>query len=266
MAKDILSQIVDCKIAAVAKARQALSLREIRTRAAEAAPPRAFLEQFNGEGQASVKIIAEIKRASPSKGPIRPDLDPSALAGAYAAGGAAAISVLTDTPYFRGSLGDMAAAKAAVDIPVLRKDFILSEYQVYESRAHGADAILLIARILSPEQLQALYQLSKSLHMDVLLEIHTAAEIETALAVGARLIGINNRNLKSFETDTQTAMRLAERLGPGCIPVAASGISTRTDIEANLAAGIRSFLIGESLVRAADPTRLLQELLNGQNR
>jgi len=266
MAPDILTQIVDRKRADVEKARQKLPLGEIRNRAAAAAPPRAFLAQFTGDRETAVNIIAEVKRASPSKGPIRPDLDPAALAGAYAAGGAAAISVLTDTPYFMGSLDDMTAAKAAVDIPVLRKDFILSEYQVYESRVHGADAILLIARILTPGQLQALYQLSKSLGMDVLLEIHAEAEIETALAVGAQLIGINNRNLKSFATNTQTAMRLAKRLGPGRIPVAASGISIPADIKANLAAGIRNFLIGESLVRAADPTRLLQDMLKGQAR
>ncbi|CAD7843336.1 MAG: Indole-3-glycerol phosphate synthase (EC 4.1.1.48) [Olavius algarvensis Delta 4 endosymbiont] len=266
MAKDILTQIVARKIADVEKARQKLPLSEIKARAAAASPSRPFLEQFNGEKQSTVNIIAEVKRASPSKGPIRPDLDPGTLAAAYTAGGAAAISVLTDTPYFRGSLDDMVAAKAAVDIPVLRKDFILSAYQIYESRAHGADAILLIARILSAGQLRTLYQLSKSLDMDVLLEIHAEAEIETARAVGARLIGINNRNLKSFQTDTQTAMRLAARLGPGCIPVAASGISTTADIKANLAAGIHSFLIGESLVQAADPTRLLQELRSGQAR
>jgi len=264
MVPDILTQIVARKRADVEKARHTLPLGEIRTRAAAAAPPRAFLEQFTGKKQTAVNIIAEVKRASPSKGPIRPDLDPAALAGAYAAGGAAAISVLTDTPYFMGSLDDMAAAKAAVGIPVLRKDFILSEYQVYESRAHGADAILLIVRILPAEQLEALFQLSNSMGMDVLLEIHSQAEIEIALAVGARLIGINNRNLKSFETDTRNAMRLADQLGPDCIPVAASGIRTQADIKANLAAGIRSFLIGESLVRAADPSRLLRDMLNGQ--
>jgi len=262
MAKDILSQIVARKRADIEQARKRLPPDEIRVRAEAAPAPRHFLKQFTGERKSAVNIIAEVKRASPSKGPIRPDLDPAALAGAYAAGGAAAISVLTDTPYFRGSLDDMAAAKAAVDIPVLRKDFILSEYQVYESRAHGADAILLIARILSPGQLQALYQLSESLCMDVLLEIHTAQEVEVALAAGARLIGINNRNLKSFKTDTHTAIRLAERLAPDCIPVAASGIRTKTDIEVNLAAGIRNFLIGESLVRAADPTRLIQEMIS----
>lgn len=266
MAKDILSQIVARKSADIEQARKTLPLGEIRARAEAASAPRNFLEQFTDKRKSAVNIIAEVKRASPSKGPIRPDLDPAALAGAYAAGGAAAISILTDTPYFMGSLDDMAAAKAAVEIPVLRKDFILSEYQVYESRAHGADAILLIARILSPGRLQALYQLGEALGMDVLLEIHTAQEVEVALASGARLIGINNRNLKSFKTDTHTAMRLAARLAPDCIPVAASGISTKADIEANLAAGIHSFLIGESLVRAADPTRLLQEMINGQVR
>ena len=261
MARNILSEIVARKGDAVEKARREISLEELRAQAEAALPPRPFLKQFTGENRFAVNIIAEVKRASPSKGPICPDLDPGALAGAYAAGGAAAISVLTDAPYFMGSLADLAAARAAVDLPVLRKDFILSEYQVYESRARGADAILLIVRILPEKQLQDLYQLSKSLKMDVLLEIHGESELETARAVGARLIGINNRNLKSFETDTRTAMRLADRLGPDRIPVAASGISGKADITVNLAAGINSFLIGESLVRAADPAKMLREMV-----
>jgi indole-3-glycerol phosphate synthase len=260
MAQDILTQIVARKTADVEDARRRVAIGEMRARAENAPPPRPFLERFTGNA-AAVNIIAEVKRASPSKGPIRLDLDPAALAAAYAAGGAAAISVLTDTPYFKGSLADLAAARAAVALPVLRKDFILNEYQVYESRAHGADAILLIVRILPPEQLQTLFQLSKTLHMDVLLEIHAEAELDTAMAVGARLIGINNRNLKSFETDTRTAMRLAERLGSGRIPVAASGIGGKADIQNNLAAGINSFLIGESLVRADDPARMLRDLI-----
>ncbi len=261
MAKDILSEIVARKVDTVEKNRRAVPLAEMRIRAEAAPPSRPFLKQFTGENRLAVNIIAEIKRASPSRGPICPDLNPGALAGAYAAGGAAAISVLTDTPYFMGSLADLAAARDAVDLPVLRKDFILSDYQVYESRARGADAILLIVRILTKQQLQALYQLSKSLKMDVLLEVHAESELETARAVGARLIGINNRNLKSFETDTGTAMRLADRLGPDRIPVAASGINGKADIAANLAAGINSFLIGESLVRADDPAKMLREMV-----
>jgi indole-3-glycerol phosphate synthase len=261
MARDILSEIVARKGDAVEKARREISLEALRARAQAAPPPRPFLKQFTGENRSAVNIIAEIKRASPSKGPICPDLDPGALAMAYAAGGAAAISVLTDTPYFMGSLTDLAAARAAVDLPVLRKDFILSDYQVYESRARGADAILLIVRILPEKQLKALYQLSKSLKMDVLLEIHAESELETARAVGARLIGINNRNLKSFETDTRTAMRLADRLGPDRIPVAASGIQGKADIAANLKAGINCFLIGESLVRSSDPAGVLRDMI-----
>ncbi|MCP3955063.1 MAG: indole-3-glycerol phosphate synthase TrpC [Desulfobacterales bacterium] len=263
MAKDILSEIVARKLEAVERARREISLAELRTRAESAPSPRPFLKQFTGENRHTVNIIAEVKRASPSRGPICPELDPGKLAGAYAAGGAAAISVLTDAPYFQGSLADLAAARAAVDLPVLRKDFILSDYQVYESRARGADAILLIVRILPQQQLKALFQLSKSLKMDVLLEIHSESELETAMAVGARLIGINNRNLKSFETDTRTAMRLADRLGPGRVPVAASGIRGKADIAVNLAAGINSFLIGESLVREKDPAKMLQEMING---
>jgi len=261
MARDILSAIVARKRADVEKNSRAIPVGELRARAEAAAPPRSFLSAFTAENRSAVKIIAEVKRASPSKGPICPDLDPGKLAGAYAAGGAAAISVLTDAPYFQGSLADLAAVQAAVDLPVLRKDFILSEYQVYESRAGGADAILLIVRILPRQQLKALFQLSKSLKMDVLLEIHAESELETAMAVGARVIGINNRNLKSFDTDTRTAMRLADRLGPGRVPVAASGIQGKADIAANLKAGINCFLIGESLVRSADPAGVLRDMI-----
>jgi indole-3-glycerol phosphate synthase len=262
MARDILSEIVTRKEADVAAARREISFEEVRARAEAAPSPRPFLKQFIDENRFGVNIIAEVKRASPSKGPIRPDLDPGKLAGSYATGGAAAISVLTDAPYFMGSLADLAAARAAVALPVLRKDFILSDYQVYESRAWEADALLLIVRILPRQQLQALYKLSKSLKMDVLLEIHDESELQTARAVGARLIGINNRNLKSFDTDTRTAMRLADRLGPGRIPVAASGITGKADIALNLAAGINSFLVGESLVRAKDPANMLREMVN----
>ncbi len=260
MARNILSAIVKRKAADVERVRREISLKEIRRRAEESAPPRSFSRQFTGKNRSAVNIIAEVKRASPSKGSIRPDLDPAALAGAYESGGAAAISVLTDMPYFKGSLADLARARAVVDLPVLRKDFIVSAYQVYESRAWGADAILLIVRILSPGQLQMLFRLSKSLGMDVLLEIHTESELNPAIDIGARLIGINNRNLKSFETDTRTAVRLANRIGPDQVPVAASGISCRADIEFNLAAGINNFLIGEHLVRAKDPAKMLQNL------
>ncbi len=264
MSIDILSQIVQRKTADIAATRQKLPLTEIRRQAEATKPPRPFLSQFTDERQAAVNIIAEIKRASPSKGPIRLDLDPGTLARAYESGGAVALSVLTDTPYFKGSLADLEQARAAVNLPVLRKDFIVSDYQVYESRARGADAILLIVRVLSPDQLQTLFQLAKSLGMDVLLEIHATSELDTAMAVGARLIGINNRNLQSFETDTGTAARLADSLGPGRLPVAASGISSRQDIEFNLAAGIHNFLIGESLVRAQEPADLLRALISGR--
>jgi indole-3-glycerol phosphate synthase len=259
---DFLSEIVKRKIADVEKARLRISLKEIRRRAGASAPPRPFLEQFTGKNRTRVNVIAEIKRASPSKGPLRPHLDPGTLARAYESGGAAAISVLTDASGFMGSLDDLARGRAAVDLPVLRKDFIVSAYQVYESRAWGADALLLIVRTLPPGRLKALFQLSKSLEMDVLLEIHAESELDRAMAVGARLIGINNRNLKSFETDTRTAARLAGRLDPGRVPVAASGIDSKKAIEFNLAAGINNFLIGESLVRAKDPKKKLQEMIS----
>ena len=263
MTKDILSEIVKQKTAEVEKARRKTPLKEVRGRAEASAATRSFLKQFTGEHRSGVNIIAEIKRASPSKGPIRPDLDPGALASAYESGGAAAISVLTDTPWFMGSLEDLARARVAVDLPVLRKDFIVSAYQVYESRAWGADAVLLIAGILSGGQMKALFHLSKSLGMDVLLEVHVEAEIATSMNVGARLIGINNRDLKSFKTDTRTAVRLARQLAPDQVPVAASGIHDKKDIEFNLAAGINTFLIGESLVRSRDPVKMLRKMTSG---
>ena len=212
-------------------------------------------------GPAGVNIIAEIKRSSPSKGPICPDLDPSALAEEYEQGGAAALSVLTDRPYFQGSPEDLKKARAATSLPVLRKDFLISSYQLYESSVLGADAVLLIARILSREQIRDYLDICKELNMDALVEIHSEEDLEAATVSGAKLIGINNRNLKTFETDIQTAIRLASLLEPDQIPVAASGIKSREDIEKNMRFGIRNFLIGESLVRSENPRVFLETLM-----
>ena len=208
-----------------------------------------------------VHVIAEIKRASPSKGDIGIGLDPAALARSYTRGGAAAISVLTERAYFKGSPEDLAAARAATTLPVLRKDFILSPYQVYESAAMGADAILLIVRILTDDELQALYGLARKIGLDVLVEIHNETEAVRVNRLGARLVGINNRDLAHFGTDVDCARRVATALTPGTLVVAASGIDGSAEVHNTVAAGVTRFLVGEALVRAADPAALLQEMI-----
>lgn len=212
-----------------------------------------------------VRLIAEIKRASPSKGPIRPDLDPSAYAQAYARGGAAALSVLTDGPFFGGSLDDLIAARNAVSLPVLRKDFLVSDYQILEARAAGADAVLLIVRAVSPGFLRDALALCDALGLAALVEVHDEAELETALACGARIVGVNNRNLKSFETSLETSVRLRSLIPEDRIMVAESGIRGRTDVERLVSAGIVNFLVGESLVRAPDPESAVRALVHGTN-
>jgi indole-3-glycerol phosphate synthase len=260
----ILDRIVADKQQAVSDAEKRVPLAQLEELIATTAwQPRGFYRRLKAPGPGGVNIIAEVKRASPSKGDIRPDLDAAACAADYEQGGAAAISVLTDTPYFKGRLEDLKQARAAVGLPVLRKEFIVSEYQVYESRAAGADAILLIARILAPQELSRLLSLTHRLGMEALVEIHDDADYHAAHQAGAQLIGINNRNLATFDTDIRTAMHLADLLAPGEVPVAASGIGNRRDIVDNLEQGIYTFLIGESLVRSDDRVRFLKHLIDG---
>ena len=260
---DILTRIVSRKKEEIEEARRRNPLEQLRDAAARRTEPRPFYDALKKPGPRGANIIAEIKRASPSKGPLRIDLDPAGLARDYAAGGAAALSVLTDRDFFHGTPADLRAARRAVALPVLRKDFLIDAYQIYESAAMGADAILLICRILSTAQLADLLALSHALGMDALVEIHSAQDLAMAREVKARLIGINNRNLATFDTDIATAMRLTQGLGPDQIPVAASGIRSRRDVEANLARGIFNFLVGESLVRAERPAEQLAALLTG---
>lgn len=224
---------------------------------------RGFIRRLSRPGAGGVNVIAEVKRASPSKGDICIDLDAAACARQYEEGGAAAISVLTDGPYFKGGMEDYVHVRQAVKLPVLRKEFIISNYQLYQSRAAGADAVLLIVRILSPSQLQDLLGLCAELDMDALVEIHSPEDYRVAHDAGARLIGINNRNLANFDTRLETALGMAGLLAENEIAVAASGISSREDIENNLKAGIFNFLIGESLVRAGDRVRFLKTLIHG---
>ena len=261
MATDFLTQIVKQKGREISQARKVIAEGRLAELARQRSDFRPFFESLSRPGAAGVNIIAEIKRASPSKGDIRPDLDASRTAAQYEKGGAAAVSVLTDSTYFKGSLEDLKAARSACMLPVLRKEFIISRYQVFESAAAGADAILLIARILVPEKLDQLYGLCRGLGMDALVEIHTPDDARTVAACGARLVGINNRNLSTFETDVALAMDLVSRLAPGQVPVAASGISGPVDIQQNLKAGIFNFLVGESIVRSDDPARFIRDLM-----
>ena len=207
-------------------------------------------------------VIAEIKQASPSKGRLSADYNPSATAQAYEQGGAAALSVLTDQKYFRGSLADMESARGAVSVPVLRKDFTIDPYQVHEAAAHGADAILLIAAILSEREMRDFRELAERYDMTALVEVHDEEELKPAVASGARVIGVNNRNLNTFEVDLAVSLRLAERIPAGVLKVAESGIHSRADVERLHAAGYQAFLVGEHLMKSADPAQALRALLS----
>jgi len=264
MVSDILTRIVAHKKEEVAEAKRRCPLTRVREIAEGRVDFRPFFKALEKPGPGGVNIIAEIKRASPSKGLIRAGLDPTAYARFYEAGGAAALSVLTDDVFFKGSAVDLLKARRAVSLPVLRKDFVISDYQLYESASMGSDAVLLIVRILSRGQLNEYLQLAQAIGLDGLVEVHTQEDLDIALDAGARLIGINNRNLASFETDLRTAVDLVPRMGEERVPVAASGIRNRADIELNLSAGIFNFLIGEHLVRAQDPAALLRSLKGSQ--
>jgi indole-3-glycerol phosphate synthase len=263
MQNDFLSKILDQKTREVEAARRTVPEGRLRAelRKPREGEPRSFFEKLSTPGRFGVNIIAEIKRGSPSKGAIRPDLDPAAYARHYEDGGACAISVLTDKTFFMGGPEDLQRARAASSLPVLRKDFIVSTYQVYESAAMGADAVLLIVRALSPVFLKACLDLCRDLKLDALVEVHSRSELEEATRAGAGLIGINNRDLTTFKTDISTSIELARHLEPGQVAVAESGIHERAQIEQLLEAGIWNFLIGESLVRAPEPQGVLAELL-----
>lgn len=260
MAKDILSKIVEDKKLEISAAKKHIPESRFRENAFDFRMRRPFLKKLEKPGSFGINIIAEIKRASPSKGDIRPDLNPGVYADQYEKGGASAISVLTDRSYFMGSPEDLRVARMNTTLPVLRKDFLISAYQIFESAVMGADAVLLIVRILDQQQLKDYLSLCNDLKMDALVEVHSEADIEKAGLAGARLIGINNRNLKSFETDIEIAVRMKSLLNDDQIAVAASGIQTRKDIDKIKESNIWNFLIGESLVRAKNPKEFLQFL------
>ena len=251
---DILDKILAVKAGEIARARAHESLAAVRFRAEQRHDLRDFaaaLERRIGAGGAGV--IAEIKKASPSRGVLRAVFDPPAIARSYAQHGAACLSVLTDTQFFQGELAYLELARAAVDLPVLRKDFVVDEYQVYEARAAGADCILLIVAALDDARLQAL-------GMAVLVEVHDAAELDRALRLTTPLLGINNRNLRSFAVSLQTTLGLLPRVGAGRRVVTESGILAPADVAQMRAAGVDAFLVGEAFMRAPDPGQELSRL------
>ncbi|WP_298610569.1 indole-3-glycerol phosphate synthase TrpC [uncultured Thiothrix sp.] len=258
---DILQKILDTKQQEVAERSARLSLAQLKELAPTADPVRGFLNAMQAKvanGQAAV--IAEIKKASPSKGIIRADFDPPTLAQSYAQAGAACLSVLTDAQYFQGHEDYLKAARSACTLPVIRKDFILDPYQIYEARAIGADCILLIVSALNDQQLNELYAVATELGMDVLIEVHDRDELLRTLPLNAPLIGINNRNLRSFVTSLTTTLDLLADVPSNTLLVTESGIHTQADVQLMREHQVHAFLVGEAFMRAADPGAELARL------
>lgn len=258
---DILKRIIARKVEEIDERNRKLGLRELELRMGDADATRGFihgLEQKLGAGRAAV--IAEIKKASPSRGILREDFDPGQIAVSYEKGGAACLSVLTDVDFFKGADAYLQQARAACSLPVLRKDFTIDPYQVYEARALGADCILLIAAALGDAMLLELLQLAEHLGMDALVEVHDAGELERALAIPARLLGINNRDLRSFETSLDVTLGLLNRIPDDRIVVTESGIHTVEDVALMRSGGVHAFLVGEAFMKASEPGEKLREL------
>ncbi len=258
---DILQRILATKRAETDEARALISDAEIERRAHAAPPARNFVGAIRAKIAAGrPAVIAEIKRASPSKGLLRENFDPEAIAKSYESGGATCLSVLTDRQYFQGVPEHLAAARAACALPVLRKDFVIDPYQVFEARALGADCVLLIVAALLDAEMRTFEAMAHSLGMAVLVEVHDADELGAALQLSTPLIGINNRNLRTFETTLDTTIGLLPRIPQGRIVVTESGILTRPDVERLWRQGVRAFLVGEACMRAADPGIALKAL------
>jgi indole-3-glycerol phosphate synthase len=261
--RTILDDILANKAREIAKAKAARPLAAVRCAAKAAGTPRDFVGAIRNKvdtGQPA--IIAELKKASPSRGVLRADFDPAAIAKSYAANGAACMSVLTDSSYFQGSPDDLRAARAACNLPALRKDFILDEYQIYESRAMEADCVLLIVAALQHDAMRKLESLAHELGMAVLVEAHDARELDLALSLKTPLIGINNRNLRTFETRLSITLDLLPRIPADRIVVTESGIVTCEDVSLLRERGVNAFLVGEAFMRASDPGRALRQLFS----
>jgi len=254
----ILDRIAETKKREVQLLKEAFPLWGLKKAVSTMPPARSFRAAISGR---PCSIIAEVKRHSPSKGIIREDFDPAAIASVYEENGASAVSVLTDEHYFRGKGSYIADIKNTVRIPVLRKDFIIDPYQIYETRVMGADAVLLITRILKSDMLEYCIELAGSLGLSALVEVHSRKELEIALGAGADIIGINNRDLRTFKTDLQNSLDLAQLIPDDRIAVSESGIHARKDIEMLMMKGIHAFLVGEALMKAQDIGRKLKDLL-----
>lgn len=257
----ILAEIVFHKQQEVAELRSRAALIERQAHERKAGP-RPFVEALGGRHPA---VIAEIKKASPSKGLLQAEFHPAFIAHSYEQGGAACLSVLTDKAYFQGGLHDLEAARAAVRLPVLRKDFTIDRLQIYEAAAHGADAILLIAALLEASELRHFRELADSLSLAALVEVHDQDELAKAVDSGATLIGVNNRNLDTFEVSLDTSLRLSYLMPANAIRISESGIFTRADIDVLSAAGFQAFLVGEVLMKSTDPASALRTLLGGDH-
>ena len=258
-----LIEICDAKRVHVAEAKAKTSFADLEARARAASAPRGFRAALDAKAATGYGLIAEIKKASPSKGLIRADFDPPAHARAYQAGGAACLSVLTDMPYFQGHDDYLVAARAACDLPCLRKDFMVDPWQVTEARALGADAILIIVAALTDREMAEIEAEAIRWGMDALIEVHDAAELERALTLKSRLIGVNNRDLRDFTVDFARTYELVGKAPEGCTFVAESGITGKADCDAMAAHGVRCFLVGETLMRQADVEAATRNLLTG---
>jgi indole-3-glycerol phosphate synthase len=258
---DILEKILATKRVEISAAKPRRSASSLRSEAETRKDHRGFAAALQGKVRVKqAAVIAEIKKASPSKGVLRADFRPAEIAKSYAQHGAACLSVLTDVQYFQGSPAYMQQARAACALPVIRKDFLIDEYQVLEAAAWGADAILLIVAAIDDAQLRDLEQAAQALKLDVLVEVHDGAELERALKLQTTLLGINNRNLKTFEVTLDTTLKLLERIPPGKLVVTESGIATRADVQRMRDAQVHAFLVGETFMRAADPGAALSGL------
>lgn len=258
---DILERILATKRAEVEAARRSFSLSDMKEKASKAPSVRDFVSAIKNKiASGRAAVIAEVKKASPSKGLLRPNFDPAAIARSYERGGAACLSVLTDREYFQGAPEHLVAARAACALPVLRKDFVIEPWQVFESRAMGADCILLIAGALARQDMRGLEGVARSLGMGVLVEVHNGEELESALTLDTPLLGVNNRDLRTFQTRLETTLDLLSGIPAGKLVVTESGIASPADVDRMRGAGVHAFLVGEAFMRAPEPGEALVSL------